>query len=173
METHQQDSTLSNESSQVALAKRGNHKERLGSTAAAALTPHILVVDDDPMICQQLERLYTHSGYRVTVASFAEQAMELLGDEDIDLVVTDIRLPGLSGVELAKKCVEQWSDVPIIVMTGYAGIENAVEVLKLGASDYFVKPFSAAAIQESTRVVLEKSSLFTEIRHLRQQLKES
>jgi len=173
MESHQQEPKLSDESSVVPVARLGKHRGRVSSYPLAASTPHILVVDDDPMICQQLERLYTHSGYKVTVATFAERAMDLLEHEDIDLIVTDIRLPGLSGVELAKKCVEQWSDVPIIVMTGYADIENAVEVLKLGASDYFVKPFSAAAIQESTRGVLEKSSLFTEIRHLRQQIKES
>ena len=173
MESQQQDRNLPNGTSQGSSTRLGNYRTRFKSTATTDSTPHILVVDDDPIICQQLERLYTHTGYRVTVAGLAEQAMELLEGEDIDLVVTDIRLPGVSGVELAKRCVEQWSDVPIIVMTGYAGIENAVEVLKLGASDYFVKPFSAAAIQESTRAVLEKASLFTEIRHLRQQLKES
>jgi DNA-binding NtrC family response regulator len=62
--------------------------------------------------------------------------------------------------------------VPVIVMTGYAHIESAVEVLKLGASDYIVKPFSAAAIQESSRAILDKARIFTEIRHLRRELKE-
>lgn len=133
--------------------------------------PHILVVDDDPLICDQLERSFTHDGYNVTVATAAEQALQVLEDEYIDLVVTDIRLPGLSGVELTKRVAERWSDVPIIVMTGYAEIENAVEVLKLGASDYIVKPFSVAAIQESTRLVLEKAGFYTEIRQLRRQLK--
>src|SRR5919109_4248736 len=133
--------------------------------------PHILVVDDDPLICDQLERSFTHDDYDVTVASNAERALQLLEDEYIDLVVTDIRLPGLSGVELTKRIVERWSDVPIIVMTGYAEIENAVEVLKLGASDYIVKPFSVAAIQESARLVLEKAGFHTEIRQLRRQLK--
>ncbi|HEY7163784.1 MAG TPA: sigma-54 dependent transcriptional regulator [Candidatus Binatia bacterium] len=170
MESQQDRKLIGNSPTSLAAVTQ---KQRARAAAALDLTPNILVVDDDPIICQQLERLYTHTGYRVRVANGAEQALELLAHEDIDLVVTDIRLPGLSGVELAKRCVEQWSDVPIIVMTGYAGIENAVEVLKLGASDYFVKPFSAAAIQESTRSVLEKASLFTEIRHLRQQLKES
>lgn len=130
-------------------------------------------MDDDATICQQLERLYTNCGYRVSVAGYAEQALERLADEDVDLVVTDIRLPGMSGVALTKHCIAQWGDVPVIVMTGFAEVENAVEVLKLGASDYFVKPFSVSAIQESTRGVLEKANLFTEIRHLRQQLKES
>ncbi|HEV8722573.1 MAG TPA: sigma-54 dependent transcriptional regulator [Candidatus Binatia bacterium] len=135
--------------------------------------PHILVVDDDPLICQQLERTFKADGYNVAVASHAEQALQVLEDEYIDLVVTDIRLPGLNGVELTKRIVERWSDVPVIVMTAYAEIENAVEVLKLGASDYIVKPFSVAAIQESTRLVLEKAGFFTEIRKLRRELKDS
>jgi len=135
-------------------------------------TPHIMVVDDDPIIGHQLEQLFTHRGYKVTGATFAEQALEALKDEDIDLVITDIRLPGLSGIELTKRIMERWNDVPVIVMTGYAEIENAVEVLKIGASDFIVKPVSVEAIQESTRLVLEKNSLFTQIRHLRRDHKD-
>lgn len=137
-------------------------------------TPHILVVDDDPLICQQLEWLYTDDGYRVTVASLVEQAQQVLEKEDIDLVVTDIRLKGpLDGVDLTRLIAERWSDIPVIVITGFAEIETAVEVLKIGASDYLVKPFTAAAIQESTRTVLQRASLFTEIRNLRRHLKEN
>jgi DNA-binding NtrC family response regulator len=140
---------------------------------AAPLAPHILVVDDDPLICQQLQQLFMHEGYRVKVESVAEQALQLLQDENIDLVVTDIRLPGMDGIELTKRVVERWSDVPIIVMTGYADIDNAVEALKSGASDYIVKPFGMAAIQESARVVLEKTSFFAEIRQVRRELKDN
>jgi DNA-binding NtrC family response regulator len=140
---------------------------------AAPLAPHILVVDDDPLICQQLKQLFTHEGYRVKVESGAEQALQLLQDENIDLVVTDIRLPGMNGIELTKRVVERWNDVPIIVMTGYADIDNAVEALKSGASDYIVKPFGMAAIQESARVVLEKTSFFAEIRQVRRELKDN
>ena len=143
----------------------------LARNETPAVTPHILVVDDDKLICQQLERLYEHSGYNVSIAHFAEHALQMLEKEDIDLVVTDIQLPGLSGIELTKRIVERWRSVAVIVMTGYAEIDDAVQVLKTGASDYIVKPFSAAAIQESTRLILEKASLFTEIRHLRRQLK--
>jgi two-component system, NtrC family, response regulator HydG len=137
-------------------------------------TPHILVVDDDQLICQQLELLFTSDGYRVTLASQLEQAQQALEKEDIDLVVTDVRLAGpLDGVELTRLIAERWSDIPVIVMTGYAEIETAVEVLKIGASDYLVKPLSAAAIQESTRTVLQRAVLFTEIRNLRRHLKEN
>ncbi|MBI3304174.1 MAG: sigma-54-dependent Fis family transcriptional regulator [Deltaproteobacteria bacterium] len=134
--------------------------------------PCILVVDDDPLICQQLERLYTLSGYTVVIASSGEEAMERLEAGDIDLVISDIRLPGLSGVELTEWIQCECPDVPVIVVTGHADIGNAVDVLKLGASDYIVKPFAAAAIQESTRTVLEKAWVFTEIRHLRRTLKD-
>jgi DNA-binding NtrC family response regulator len=140
---------------------------------AVVITPHILVVDDDALVCQQLEQLFAHDGYRVTVASVGEQALQFLQDEDVDLVVTDIRLPGLDGIELTKRIIERWNDVPVIVMTGYAEIDNAVEVLKIGASDYIVKPFSMAAIQESARVVLEKTGFFAEIRQLRRELKDN
>jgi DNA-binding NtrC family response regulator len=75
-------------------------------------------------------------------------------------------------VELTRLIAERWSDIPVIVITGYAEINTAVEVLKIGASDYLVKPLTAAAIQESTRVVLKRASLFTEFRRLRRELKE-
>ncbi|MEW6298582.1 MAG: sigma-54 dependent transcriptional regulator [Thermodesulfobacteriota bacterium] len=136
------------------------------------LTPCILVVDDDPLICEQFARLYTLSGYNAVVALSAEQALERLAAGDIDLLVTDIRMPGMSGVELTQRVQKQWPDVPVIVITGDADIETAVEVLKLGASDYIVKPSTSTAIQEATRAVLEKACVFTEIRHLRRALKD-
>ncbi|HXG22531.1 MAG TPA: sigma-54 dependent transcriptional regulator [Methylomirabilota bacterium] len=137
-----------------------------------APTPRVLVVDDDPLICQQLERLYSINHYTVEVASSGEKAIERLQVGDIDLVVSDIRLPGMSGVELTEWIQRECPDVPVIVVTGHADISNAVDVLKLGASDYIIKPFTAAAIQESTRAVLEKARVFTEIRHLRRTLKD-
>jgi DNA-binding NtrC family response regulator len=144
------------------------------ASESIASTPHILVVDDDPLVCQQLERLYTSDGYRVTIASQVEQAQQVLEKDDTDLVVTDVRLAGpLDGVELTRLIAERWSDIPVIVMTGYAEIETAVEVLKIGASDYLVKPLTAAVIQESTRTVLQRAVLFTEIRNLRRHLKEN
>ncbi len=135
-------------------------------------TPCILVVDDDTLICQQLERLYTLSGYTVEVAHSGEKAVERLAAGGIDLVVSDMRLPGMSGVELTQWVQRECPDVPVIVVTGHADISTAVDVLKLGASDYIEKPFTTAAIKESTQAVLEKSRVFTEIRHLRRTLQD-
>jgi two-component system, NtrC family, response regulator HydG len=158
----------------IALVKSGLAHTAAASDYRIVPTAHILVVDDDPVVCQHLERLYTRDGYRVTVSMHVAHAQQVLQNEDIDLVVTDIRLDGpLDGVELTRLIAERWGDIPVIVITGYAEIDTAVEVLKIGASDYLVKPLSAAAIQESTRVVLQKASLYTEIRELRRHLKEN
>ena len=135
------------------------------------LTPQILVVDDEEIICQQLQRLFTYSGYAVEIAHSGEAAIDRLEKRDIDLVVTDVRLPGISGVDLTMEVKRNYPDVPVIVITGHAAIDCAVEVLKSGASDFIVKPFGAEAIQESARAALEKARVFIEIRHLRRSLK--
>ena len=80
---------------------------KTGTSPPPQLAPHVLVVDDEEVICQQLNRLYSSSGYAVTTATLAEEALEILEGEDIDLVVTDIRLPGLSGVELTQQIREK------------------------------------------------------------------
>ena len=129
------------------------------------------MVDDEEIICQQLQRLYTYSGYTVEVTHSGEAALERLEKRDIDLVVTDVRLPGISGVDLTAEIKKNYPDVPVIVITGHAAIDCAVEVLKRGASDFIVKPFAAEAIQESTNAALEKARVFIEIRQLRRTLK--
>jgi len=137
------------------------------------LIPRILVVDDDDLARRQLERLYHFYGYDVVGVDSAEDALiRLEKDDDIDLVVTDLRLPGLSGIDLTERIAKRSPDIPIIALTGYADVETAVQVLKLGATDYIAKPVTATAIQESTRSVLEKAWPFIELRHLRRTLKD-
>ena len=128
-------------------------------------------MDDDEGICHFLEQLLVESGYVVWTCRQASEALEELEKEHIDLVVTDVRLPGMSGVELTKRIVETWADVAVIVMTGFSEIEIAVEVLKLGASDFIRKPFTPAGILEAVKIVLEQSRVFLDIRHLRNNLK--
>src|ERR1051325_884774 len=69
----------------------------------ADIVPHLLVIDDDPSICEQLQRLFNSDGHKVSTVQSAERALQLLEKEDIDLVITDIQLPGLSGVELTRR----------------------------------------------------------------------
>lgn len=151
--------------------KENSVEAKIRGSELPDLVPRILIIDDEPMTCKQLERLLGQNGYVVTTGGSAEEGLAKLEKRDIDVVITDLRLPGMSGVELTKRMRETFPDVPVVVMTGYAEIKTAVEVLKLGASDYLVKPFSAAAIHESVRNVVEKARVFMDIRRFREQLK--
>jgi two-component system response regulator AtoC len=137
-----------------------------------APVPHVLVVEDDEASGAQLEAVYLHNDYNVSVVHRAEDALLKLAGLNVDLCVTDLRLPGMSGVDLVKHIRSNHPDVPVIVITGYGDIEIATDVLKLGARDFFAKPFSLVAIKESTECVLREVELATEIRHLRRSLKE-
>ncbi len=134
--------------------------------------PNLLIVDDDATVRQQLERLYTQKGYSVVAVSSAEEGISRFAEEDIDLAITDIKLPGMDGVQFISYIHENFPDVPVIAITGYSDIQTAVNLLKLGASDLVMKPFDLGAVQESTRAALEKSNVYMEIRHLRRWLKD-
>jgi DNA-binding NtrC family response regulator len=133
--------------------------------------PHLLVVDDDPVVRQQLELFYRQIGYGVTAVASAEEALEQFGTDAIDLVITDIKLPGMDGRKLICWVREHHPDIPMIAISGYSDIQMAVNVLKLGASDLIVKPFNLPAVQEATRAVLEKNQVYLDVRHLRRSLK--
>jgi DNA-binding NtrC family response regulator len=130
----------------------------------------ILIVDDDPLICRQLEDLYTSQQYLVSSAGNASEAMRLLGEHDFSLAVVDLRIPGTDGIGLTREIREHWPDLDVIMITGYASIKGAVEAIKQGASDYITKPFQKEEILLATEKVLEKRRLLDEINYLRNQL---
>ena len=138
---------------------------------ANPMTPNVLVVDDDAVGRDLLVRLYLDNGYTVVGVSSAEEALGLLAERNIDCVLTEINLPAMNGTELIAHIQENCPDVPVIAITADSNIEIAVTVLKLGAADFVVKPFDLGAVQESTRVALEKTRVYMEIRHLRRGLK--
>ena len=149
-------------------------KDDSGTTrvdAMQSLIPNVLVVDDEPAIRSQLARLYEQSGYRVESAASAEEALKHLAQGGIDFVITDIKLPGLSGDELIATMQERYPDVPVIAVTGYLDIDTAVKVLKCGAVDFVVKPFDLTAVRDATATALERTRVYMEIRHLRRALK--
>jgi DNA-binding NtrC family response regulator len=134
--------------------------------------PNLMVVDDDPGVRQQLYRLYAQSGYSVLALSSAEEALHRLEADDVDFVITDIKLPGMDGVQFISRTCQKYPELPVIAITGYADIQIAVDVLKLGARDFVSKPFDLGAVLESTRAALESSRASMEIRQLRRWLKE-
>jgi DNA-binding NtrC family response regulator len=143
----------------------------LTTPPANPMTPNVLVVDHDAVVRDLLVRLYLENGYTVVGVSSAEEAVGLLSERNIDFVISDINLPAMSGTDLIAHIQENCPDVPVIAITAHSNIEVAVKVLKLGAADFVVKPFDLGAVQESTRVALEKTWVYMEIRHLRRGLK--
>jgi two-component system nitrogen regulation response regulator GlnG len=102
---------------------------------------HVLVVDDEDSICWALERLLTNGGHSVTVAASAEEAIQSVGTRRPDLVVLDVRLPGLDGLSAMRHLAERAGPIPVVVITAYGNLEVAVTAIQNGAFDYLAKPF--------------------------------
>ncbi|MEW5806835.1 MAG: response regulator, partial [Acidobacteriota bacterium] len=102
----------------------------------------ILIVDDEKIIRMTLKERLQKEGYQVLEAEKGEQALSFLGEEGIDLILLDYRLPDLNGIEILKRVILSYPDTMTIMMTAYSSISNAVEAIKLGAHDYINKPFS-------------------------------
>jgi DNA-binding NtrC family response regulator len=119
----------------------------------------VLIVDDDDIFLRPLQRTLEVTGYDVLTVSSGEDAIDLLKTDDADLVLTDKRLPGMDGVELVRRIKVEHPDLAVVVMTAYGTIESAVEAMRLGASDYLVKPFEAAEVLIVVRHAIEFQEL--------------
>ncbi len=119
----------------------------------------ILIVEDDEIFLRPLQRTLEVADYEVLTAASGEEAIDLLKGEDVDLVLTDKRLPGLDGVELVRRIKADHPDLAVVVMTAYGTIESAVEAMRLGAADYLVKPFEAAEVLIVVRHAIEFQEL--------------
>ncbi|HXH82205.1 MAG TPA: sigma-54 dependent transcriptional regulator [Candidatus Tectomicrobia bacterium] len=119
----------------------------------------ILIVEDDEIFLRPLQRTLEVAGYEVLVVSSGEEAIDLLKGDDVDLVISDKRLPGIDGVELVRRIRHEHPDLAVIVMTAYGTIGSAVEAMRLGAEDYLVKPFDASEVLLVVRRAIEVSEL--------------
>ena len=115
----------------------------------------ILIVEDDEIFLRPLQRTLEVAGYEVLVVSSGEDAIDLLKNDDVDLVLTDKRLPGIDGVEIVRRIKADHSNLAVVVMTAYGTIGSAVEAMRLGAEDYLVKPFDAAEVLMVLRRAIE------------------
>jgi DNA-binding response OmpR family regulator len=128
-----------------------------GTYATEGIAANILVVDDEGAIRYSIGKTLQRVGYQVSAASSAEEASNLLDEQLFDVVLTDIRMPGISGVELLGKIKEKAPDAIVILMTAYASLGTAVEALRLGAHDYLIKPISSQDIRQSVARGLERA----------------
>ncbi|HEY5088755.1 MAG TPA: response regulator, partial [Polyangia bacterium] len=111
-----------------------------------AASANVLVVDDDPAVGRVLEALLGQAGVACQHVLDAKRAMEVLRERPVDVVVTDLRMPVMSGVELLDEIVERWPEIPVILMTAHGTVEVAVEAMKKGAADFVLKPFDREEI---------------------------
>ena len=119
----------------------------------------LLLVEDDPVFLRPLHRTLELKGYEVLPVQSAEEAVDALKGEDVDLVLTDRRLAGMDGVELVRRLKADHPDLAVVVMTAYGTIESAVEAMRLGAEDYLVKPFETAELLLVIRRAIEFQEL--------------
>jgi two-component system, NtrC family, response regulator AtoC len=127
----------------------------------------ILVVDDSELICQQLSQLLSHPDRQITIATDGTAAMEWLVEHPCSLVLTDLRLPGISGLDLIQQIRDRELPVTVIVMTGFATVESAVEAMKLGAYDLIQKPLDTIRLELLVNQALEDRRLIDEVADLR------
>ncbi len=122
-------------------------------------TSSILLVDDSPDTLEVLSRNLDEKGYRVATATSVPLAVEMLRGEKYDLVITDLKMPKVSGLDLVRHVRENLPDTEVMMITGYATVEGAVEAVKTGAEEYLMKPFTGEELLAAVDRVLEKLRL--------------
>jgi two-component system response regulator HydG len=130
----------------------------------------LLVVDDEQHVRTSLAAWFREDGYDVAVAGSGREALQALARDGADILLVDIKMPGMDGLELQRKARELAPDATVIIMTAYASVETAVEALKDGAYDYIVKPFDPEAVSRLVRKAAERYTLMRENRALRERL---
>jgi len=130
----------------------------------------VLIVDDDPGVRESLTRVLSKDGYQIIEAEDGEKALNICRQELVHIIITDLRMPGMDGVELLKAVKLLLPDVAVILMTAYGSVDKAVEALKQGASDFILKPFKRIEIEKAVRKAIEHQSLIVENRYLKHQM---
>jgi DNA-binding NtrC family response regulator len=132
----------------------------------------VLIVEDHDRLREQLGQFYEQEGFRVTTAACGEDGIEKLSQEKFAIVVSDVKMPGIDGFQLARHVREKYPDTDVILITAFGNIKQAVEAMKLGASDYITKPFQPEAIRLVSEKLIERRRLLEEVKELRQRVHE-
>jgi DNA-binding NtrC family response regulator len=132
---------------------------------------HILVVDDDRAFRIATETLLEDEGYTVRLAPGSEEALKALEDERFDLLLTDLVMGRMGGVELLRSVKQRWPDLPAIMVTGFGSVASAVEAMRLGAADYLTKPTNNDELLIKVRKALESRERDQELQSLRDEFR--
>lgn len=125
-------------------------------------TIRILIIDDDKDICEYMQLLLSQSGYEVSAETDARAALELLKEEEFHVVILDIMMPELNGMELLERIRDFDSDIAIIIFTGYPSVDTAVTSMKYNVSDYIKKPFDVDEFNQTLEKILREKGLLTD-----------
>ena len=117
-------------------------------------TAKIIVIDDEPGICKNVEKILAKKNYQVTRALSAREALEKMAKESFALMISDIVMPGMNGVELLKLVKKQWPLTKVVMMTAYASTDTALKSIRLGALDYLPKPFTPSELRDTVEKAL-------------------
>jgi DNA-binding NtrC family response regulator len=125
-------------------------------------TIRILIIDDDTDICEYMQLLLTQSGYDVTAKTNPREGLETLREEEFHVVILDIMMPELNGMEVLEEIRSFDSDIAIIIFTGYPSVDTAVTSMKYDVSDYIKKPFDVDEFNQTLEKILREKGLLTD-----------
>ena len=135
------------------------------------MKPRILIVDDEESIREFLEIMLKKEGYEVASVEDGQKAIDYLGKKSVDLVISDLQMPNVTGIELLKVVKDQYPDILFMMITAFGTTESAVEAMKMGAYDYITKPFKIDEVRLNIANALRSQNLEIENRTLRKELK--
>ncbi|MHC8324206.1 sigma-54-dependent transcriptional regulator [Pseudomonas sp. GB2N2] len=136
------------------------------------MTHNVLVVDDEPKLCDLLASALSQNGIQVFTAGNGLHALKVLESEDIDLVISDWRMPGMDGPQLLAEIKNRFPQLPVIVMTAYSTVKNAVQSMRNGAFDYIAKPFDIDELDITVHKALQFRDILKDNQRLRAELDE-
>src|SRR5256712_9935188 len=132
----------------------------------------LLVADDDPGLRESLQRTLTRAGHRVVLATDGQAALEHLQGGGVDLVLTDLKMPGMTGLDVLRAAKAIAPDVDVILLTAFGTVEEAVSAMKIGAYDFLTKPFRREQLLKLISKALERRDLIEQNRALKKQLED-
>ncbi len=116
----------------------------------------VLVIDDEPIVRISSKRTLEPEGYEVKLADSGKAGIEFLEKESFDLILLDLKMPDMSGIEVLAVVMDRWPGTKVIIVTGYSTVETAVEALRLGAFNHIEKPFTPDSLLTAVNEVFEK-----------------
>jgi len=131
---------------------------------------HIMIVDDERIIRESFKKKKKKSGHRVATAASGGEALEKLGETAFDLLFVDIKMPGMDGIELLAAVKEKYPETMVIIITAYGSIESSVEAMKIGATDYLLKPFKPDQLSLVMEKVIQQQKRQSEYNYLKGRL---